>query len=233
MLALAKNNKGFNVLELIITLVIVGIISAVAYPNFSDWRKEREARGSVVKIKNAIQAINSQVKRGLYGFVQVHVESTNDKLIITTKGMKMNTLTNMVNDGASDWNNDPASRCDIASGTYWDDDGSIDDMLEVISFELENVTTNFEDGVGAVCFGKNDKWYSGAENFISVLGGEISVDNLFFICNRTRDFPKCYIDEGTGNPTRTHDNLFLVEWSRFGNVTMEKWNEGKNDWVLQ
>ena len=69
MLALAKNNKGFNVLELIITLVIVGIISAVAYPNFSDWRKEREARGSVVKIKNAIQAINSQVKRGLYGFV--------------------------------------------------------------------------------------------------------------------------------------------------------------------
>ena len=80
MLALVKNNKGFNVLELIITLVIIGIVSAVAYPNFSDWRKERDARGSVIKIKNAIQAINSQVKRGLYGFVQVHVESTNDKI---------------------------------------------------------------------------------------------------------------------------------------------------------
>ena len=53
-----KNNKGFNILELLVVLAIIGVISAVAYPNFSDWRKEREARASTVKVKNLIQGIN-------------------------------------------------------------------------------------------------------------------------------------------------------------------------------
>jgi len=44
--------KGFNILELIIVVVIIGVISAVGYPNFSKWRKDREARDAVVKIKN-------------------------------------------------------------------------------------------------------------------------------------------------------------------------------------
>ena len=44
--------KGFNVLELLIVIAIIGVLSAVAYPNFSDWRKDRETRSAVVKIKS-------------------------------------------------------------------------------------------------------------------------------------------------------------------------------------
>ena len=87
-----KSIKGFNILELLVVIAIIGIISAVAYPNFSDWRKERVARGSTVKIKNLIQGINAQVQRGLYAYVQVLVEYTYDYLTVTSKGMKMNTL---------------------------------------------------------------------------------------------------------------------------------------------
>ena len=233
MRALAKNIKGFNIIELLIVIVIVGILSAVAYPNFNDWRGEREVRGASVKIKNAIQAINSQVQRGMYGFVQVYLENNDNELVIVTKGMKMETLTNMVNDGASDWNNDPTSRCDTNTTGYWDHDGSIDDMLEVVEIRLEDITTSFQTGVAAVCFAKNSKWYSGAGNFLSFAGGEISVDSLFFICNRNDDFPRCFVDEATGIPNRDHDHLFLVEWSRFGNITMEKWNPPTEDWILQ
>ena len=233
MRVLAKNTKGFNIIELLIVIVIVGILSAVAYPNFNDWRGEREVRGASVKIKNAIQAINSQVQRGMYGFVQVYLENDDNELVIVTKGMKMETLTNMVNDGTSDWNNDPTSRCDINTTGYWDHDGSIDDMLEVVEIRLEDITTSFQTGVAAVCFAKNSKWYSGAGNFLSFAGGEISVDSLFFICNRNEDFPRCFVDEATGIPNRDHDHLFLVEWSRFGNITMEKWNPPTEDWILQ
>ena len=228
-----KSIKGFNILELLVVIAIIGIISAVAYPNFSDWRKERTARASTLKIKNLIQGINAQVQRGLYAYVQVLVENTNDSITVTSKGMKMDTLTTMINNGASEWNTDSTSRCDTDSVGYWDDDGSVDDIIEVMQIELENVTTNFTGGIGAVCFSKNARWYSGGGNFLSGTGSDASVDSILFICTRNTDFPTCDIDESTGRPSIDHKNLFLVEWTRFGEVTMEKWNKRDSDWVLQ
>ena len=73
MQALEKNIKGFNILEVVIVLVIIGIISAAALPNFSSWKRDRETRGAAVKIKDLLTNIVSQVQRGHYAFVQVHV----------------------------------------------------------------------------------------------------------------------------------------------------------------
>ena len=52
MRALEKNIKGFNLLEVLIVIVIIGFVSAVAYPNLSSWSKERKARGAAIKIKS-------------------------------------------------------------------------------------------------------------------------------------------------------------------------------------
>ena len=84
--------KGFNILELIIVLVIIGVISGLGYPEFSKWRVEREVRSSVVKIKSLMEGINAQVQRGQYAFVQVHIEEIAENLIVTSKGMKPDTL---------------------------------------------------------------------------------------------------------------------------------------------
>ena len=43
--------KGFNILELIVVVVIIGVISAIGYPNFNKWRKDREVK-SKGKLKN-------------------------------------------------------------------------------------------------------------------------------------------------------------------------------------
>ena len=109
MLALEKkNNQGFNILELLIVLVIIGVISAIGYPQFSKWRLDREVRNSAVKLKSLIQSINTQVQRGQYAFVQFHVSSSlNDDgqaiLSVRSKGMKPETFGEMLNDGDSDW----------------------------------------------------------------------------------------------------------------------------------
>ena len=237
--------KGFNVLELLIVIAIIGVLSAVAYPNFSDWRKDRETRSAVVKIKSLIEGINAQVQRGQYAFVQVDVKegelvSGDDGLIITSKGMKPKTLATLLNTGGSDWWVKPNERCNNVDQAYWDEDPDPDrdqiidlDKIEVRQIVLDNVATTWRDKKGAVCFGKNDQWYSGNGELVSSSGGDLSVDSYLFICNRSRTRSQCDIDNDTGEPTTEHDYLYVIEWSRFGNIKLEKWNKRDLEWVEQ
>ena len=237
--------KGFNVLELLIVIAIIGVLSAVAYPNFSDWRKDRETRSAVVKIKSLIEGINAQVQRGQYAFVQVDVEE-DDVLIVTSKGMKPKTLATLLNNGKSGWWVTPNERCNIvdeadeADEAYWDEDPDpnrdqiIDlDKIEVRQIVLDNVATTWRDEIGAVCFGKNDQWYSGNGELVSSSGDDVIVDSYLFICNRSNTRSQCDIDNVTGEPTTEHDYLYVIEWSRFGNIKLEKWNKRDAEWIEQ
>ena len=237
--------KGFNVLELLIVIAIIGVLSAVAYPNFSDWQKDRETRKSVVKIKSLIEGINSQVQRGQYAFVQVDVEerelvSGDDGLIVTSKGMKPKTLATLLNTGGSDWWVKPNERCNNVDQAYWDEDPDPDrdqiidlDKIEVRQIVLDNVATTWREDKGAVCFGKNDQWYSGNGELVSSSGDDVIVDSYLFICNRSRTRSQCDIDNVTGEPTTEHDYLYVIEWSRFGNIKLEKWNKRDLEWIEQ
>jgi len=245
-----KNIKGFNILELIVVVVIIGLISALAFPNISSWTKERETRNAAQRIKTLMTNINSQVQRGKYGFVQVFVQDLKDEdddkqiVIVKTKGMKMNTLMTMVNDGDHDWNKDTGNttwcNADETSTDYWDDQGSKDGIVpEVGYFSFDNIAVNFRNKIGAVCFSSDGTWYSGAEEFISVsdVNKEVSVDSVFFLCVRKVAESVCEIGQTDGFPsTATKENnqpIFAVSWSRFGNITLEKWSNSENDWILQ
>ena len=238
--------KGFNVLELIIVIAIIGVLSAVAYPNFSDWQKDRETRSDVVEIKSLIEGINAQVQRGQYAFVQVDVEegellvSGDDGLIVTSKGMKPKTLATLLNTGGSDWWVKPNERCNNVDQAYWDEDPDPDrdqiidlDKIEVRQITLDNVATTWREDKGAVCFGKNDQWYSGNGELVSSSGDDVIVDSYLFICNRSRTRSQCDIDNVTGEPTTEHDYLYVIEWSRFGNIKLEKWNKRDSEWIEQ
>ena len=232
MQVLEKNIKGFNLLEVLIVIVIIGFISAVAYPNLSSWSKERKARGAAIKIKSLIEKINAQVQRGNYAFVQVFFNAGTTMVEVKSKGMKISTLNSKINDGDNVWNADATSRCNILSDTYWDDDPDEADILEVQKIELDEVMVNFE-GISAICFSKNAKWFSGAGTFVTGAGDDIAIDERIFVCLRLSDINTCRVDETSGIPVDTSDkNLFSVDWTRFGDVTIDKWSPGKTDWVL-
>ena len=94
-----KNNKGFNILELLVVLAIVGVISAVAYPNFSSWNKERKVRQSVARISTLIKNILIQTERGTFAYVQVLFDnSDSSNLVVTSKGMTMQSLATKINE---------------------------------------------------------------------------------------------------------------------------------------
>jgi len=218
-----KNIKGFNLIELLVVIAIISIISAAAYPNFSSWKKAREVRGAAIKIKSLFTNINSQVQRGLYGFVQVEVtaSTTGDKVVVISKGMKLSNLAQKINNSDDAWNTDQTSRC--ARDQDWDDEGIKSNKLEVNSLKFDDIAVNFEDKSGTVCFSKDGSWYSTAEEFDS--------SGAFYICEGKEI--ECDV-KADGDPNDLNqDNLFALNWSRFGNITLEKWSKSKSEWILQ
>ena len=75
MRAQEKTIKGFTIFEVLIVMVLIGIVSGLAYPNFSQWRKDRAVKNSAIKIRGLFLNTTAQVQRGLYGFAQVYVNA--------------------------------------------------------------------------------------------------------------------------------------------------------------
>ena len=232
-----EKTKGFNILELIVVLLLVGIVSALGYPEITKWRKDREVKSFAIATKTLIEGIVAQVQRGQYAFVQVRVDETGETqdpnsdrvLTITSKGMKPETLANLLNDPGSAWRTTAAGRCNIADDDYWDADGGTDDLIEVRSIDVVNLATTFRGGTGAVCFGKNDQWFSGAGTL--AVGG--IPDGALFICDIGVGRNTCDVnDEGSPATGAVHKYLYSIEWSRFGNVVLERWDNNAG-WVNQ
>ena len=228
MRALEKNIKGFSFLEIVVVIAIISIVSAVAYPNFNDWRKERIIRSAALKIKGAINNINSQLQKGSYAFVQVDVIQVGNVVLIDTKGMRSSTLTGIVqaaneSDAAVKWTNDSETRC--SPDQDWDDVGAGSDKLEVSFLELD-VSTNFKDTRGTICFSRDGTYYSTGGQFNL---GATPVDT-FYICGRTPKINVCDVDD-TDGPSDLHheekDSVFAITWTRFGTATLAKWSKNK------
>ena len=253
MRAQEKNIRGFNLLELLVVIVIISIISAAAYPNFSSWRKEREVRVAATKIKNLFTNIYSQVQNGSFAFVQVEVKNEGGDLAVISKGLNTDTLTQRIRN-VEKWNNDITVRCDAdQTGTGyadvpegWDaagatrlsakDPWSVSNNLQVGFLSFDDIVVNFDgETPGTICFSKDGTWYSADGEFES----SQSITEKLYICNGTSTITKCNVPGPFSPkpiypiPDSEHEYVFEINWSRFGNVTMEKWNVKKGEWVEQ
>ena len=222
-----KKAKGFTLIELLVVIAIIGFISSLSYPSFSSWIETRNTNDAVTKIETAFRSITTQIQRGVYPFVQIHFENSNDKIIIVTRGM-----------GQENFNQNRATLNCSLDETYWDN-------KSINYFESEDATVNLNPaaggvpGVGAICFSKDGTYYSGAGDF--AVGG---VDSTVFICSRKEALKlnkdttvacEALIDDKIPDNPRVipkytdSKNFYNISWSIFGNIITEKWDRNANN----
>ena len=187
--------KGFTLLELLVVVVIVVVISAVGYPKFNDWKKEREVRVAAVSVVSMINGIVSQSKRGSFPFVQFIATTSNEggETSFETKGMSQSTF---VRQQADIINSDVCTK----SGRVWDKDK--------VHFINKEIKVNFV-GTGSVCFSKDTSIYKSDDK----LDG-----NFIVLCNNSTNTGNICDEDKLKKPA------IKITWNRFGNITQYKWS---------
>jgi prepilin-type N-terminal cleavage/methylation domain-containing protein len=238
--------KGFSLLELIVVIVIVGVISAVAYPNFSSWKQEREVRAATEKVANMISNLSTQVSRGSFSYSQFWVKTISGRSpVFFTKGMRNSTYSNILNNGKTpDCKMTLTGTWDAINSSntvtidkqfynnyieYYDPEGGFDEIKIALQF----------DGESAVCFGKSGNYYKtmgklplAAGNRNMTIEGLVTSNYIILCPAKNAKSNKC---PRGGKDLETP--AYLIKWSRFGNISKYKWvinRQTKNgSWIRQ
>ena len=237
--------KGFSLLELIVVIVIVGVISAVAYPNFSSWKQEREVRAATEKVANMISNLSTQVSRGSLSYSQFWIKTISGRSpVFFTKGMRNTTYSNILNNGKTpdckmtltgtwdtiDSNNTATIDKKFYNNfiEYYDPEKGIDEIKIALQF----------DGDSAVCFGKSGNYYKAKGDLPLKAGNanikieDINTPNYIIVCLK-----KTLDKHGLGTTCPRDNTLkepaYLIKWSRFANISKYKWNENNKTWNRQ
>ena len=166
-----EKTKGFNILELIVVLLIVGIVSALGYPEITKWRKDREVKSFAIATKTLIEGIVAQVQRGQYSFVQfsVYTDTDTNEIVIETNGLGQEKFAALVRDKWNGTTPKPFHRFDerCSMEIDWDDEGATSNELTVNQIKIDKTKVligmlnnadqpmDIPDSGGNICFSKD------------------------------------------------------------------------------
>ena len=221
---LISNKKGFTILELLVVLAVMGVFTAIAYPNISSWITDREVKKEVYETVAFIKERKAEVTSGKYGMTQIVLKPNLEVYTMSPQNF-FNTYQSISSSSSYKTN----KQCDYA----WRQSGfSRNSSLETLSFPINvsevqvypNACTQSISSrtfvlqkmqvLNSMQLRKTDRDPDTNQN----------VDMFVFCSNSNTTQSTCKFDAN-------YDFMYKLNIDNFQNIKVYKKNKKKNSWI--
>ena len=219
-----KKIRGFTILELLVVLAVLGVFTAIAYPNISSWITDREVKKEVYETVTFIKERKAEVTSGKYGMTQIVLKPNLEVYTMSPQNF-FNTYQNISSSSSYKTN----KQCDYA----WRQSGfSRNSSLETLSFPINvsevQVYPNGAHNPSAtyLCITKD-----ASIKFMQLRKTDRdpdtnqNVDMFVFCSNSNTTQSTCKFDAN-------YDFMYKLNIDNFQNIKVYKKNKNKNSWII-
>jgi prepilin-type N-terminal cleavage/methylation domain-containing protein len=214
-----KITKGFTLLELLVVISLLGIFSAIAYPNITGWVIDREVRKEVYGLLSYIEEAKSEVINNKYPIVQFRwVSSANSWATADIYYMEHATFFNQCKKSGS------ANTCKTSKSC-----GSPSSQNGWLSKTTYTNTNIRHSPNTALCITKDGSISADINDETEASTGR-KVERLVICSSRNTT------DQKGATPCTLSNNgeyRYKLTWDRFVNIKIYKYNKSNDTWVLQ
>ena len=217
-----KKIRGFTILELLVVLVVMGVFTAIAYPNISSWITDREVKKEVYETVAFIKERKAEVTSGKYGMTQIVLKPNLEVYTMSPQNF-FNTYQNISSSSSYKTN----KQCDYA----WRQSGfSRNSSLETLSFPNVSEVQVYPNGAHNpsatyLCITKD-----ASIKFMQLRKTDRdpdtnqNVDMFVFCSNSNTTQSTCKFDAN-------YDFMYKLNIDNFQNIKVYKKNKKKNSWI--
>ena len=218
-----KKIRGFTLLELLVVLAVMGVFTAIAYPNISSWITDREVKKEVYETVAFIKERKAEVTSGKYGMTQIVLKPNLEVYTMSPQNF-FNTYQNISSSSSYKTN----KQCDYASRQSG---FSRNSSLETLSFPINvsevQVYPNGAHNPSAtyLCITKD-----ASIKFMQLRKTDRdpdtnqNVDMFVFCSNSNTTQSTCKFDAN-------YDFMYKLNIDNFQNIKVYKKNKKKNSWI--
>lgn len=210
-MTLAITKKAFTILELLVVLAVLGVFTAIAYPNISNWITDREVKSEAYEFVAQINQMKSKVTSGEYALAMVDFTTPNfqkatlKKYYMTTEDYIQN-----YSGSRSNW---PHCDYDTRNQRYKSEGTLASDNVR----HWPNIH---------ICISKNGSKKGVLNDKNPETGQSRSLGRVVFCSvnnSSTSGSTRCNINNKI-------KNRYLVSWDQFTNLKVYKFNFKKEQW---
>ena len=210
-------NRAFTILEILVDLAVIGVFSAITYPNITSWITDRAVKEQTYKFVSEIKEMKSKVTSSEYALAMIRFTGGGD---FEYASMNKYFMT------ADDYNHNYSGSNYVGGNNLYTCDYSTSNQRYQSPTTFTSQEVRHWPNIH-MCISK-DGTKKGVLNQTNPATGVTRSLGLVIFCSPTNT------TKGGGsnrcNDTNKNDYRYMVTWDVFTNLKVYKYNKGKDQW---